>query len=150
VLNPSALWLAAVAALATAAADTTASEVGQLLGKHPFLPLTLRRVPVGTEGAISIEGTLAGAAAASIVAIAGAILWRLRVLEGLLPDAGVSVRRTLVAAMLLAVSAIAGSWLESVVGSWNRTRVRPLSNGTLNFLNTAVGALLMFALFRIL
>ncbi len=121
-----------------------------MLGKTPFLPLTLRRVPVGTEGAISIEGTVAGAVAASIVAALGAILWRLRVLDGLLPGSGASARLTAVAALLLAVSAIAGSWLESVVGSWNRTRVRPLSNGTLNFLNTAVGALLMFALFRLL
>jgi len=50
-----------IAALATATADTTASEIGQLVGRRAFLPLTLRRVPVGTEGAISLEGTLAGA-----------------------------------------------------------------------------------------
>src|SRR5207237_5757499 len=56
-------WLAAAAALATATADTTASEIGQLIGRRTFLPLTLKRVPVGTEGAISIEGTLAGLAA---------------------------------------------------------------------------------------
>ncbi|HEX3067955.1 MAG TPA: DUF92 domain-containing protein, partial [Thermoanaerobaculia bacterium] len=47
-----------IAALATAAADTTASEIGQLFGRRAFLPLTLRRVEPGTEGAISIEGTL--------------------------------------------------------------------------------------------
>src|SRR5687767_1958663 len=33
-----------IAALATAAADTTASEIGQLLGRRAFLPLNLRRV----------------------------------------------------------------------------------------------------------
>ena len=60
-----------IAALATAAADTTASEIGQLFGKRAFLPLSFRRVERGTEGAISIEGTLAGIVAGCIVAIAG-------------------------------------------------------------------------------
>jgi dolichol kinase len=58
--NQAMFWYAAIAALATAAADTTASEVGQLIGRRTFLPLTLRTVPVGTEGAISLEGTVAG------------------------------------------------------------------------------------------
>lgn len=150
VLDASALWLAGVAALATATADTTASEVGQLFGKRPFLPLTFRRVPVGTEGAISVEGTVAGAGAALIVAIIGAILWRQRLSIGLLPGSGVSAGTTAIATLLLALSAVAGSWLESVAGSWNRTLARPLSNGTLNFLNTAVGALLMIVSFPIL
>jgi len=56
---------------------------------------------------------------------------------------------TLVIALLLALAAVTGSWLESVVGSWNRTRLRPISNGTLNFLNTAAGALLMIAFLAI-
>src|SRR5258707_13849917 len=33
-----------IASLATAAADTTASELGQLIGRRAFLPLTFRRV----------------------------------------------------------------------------------------------------------
>src|SRR5205823_12689876 len=60
-----------VTSLATAAADTAGSEIGQLLGKRAFLPLTFRRVERGTEGAISIEGTIAGALGALLVAIAG-------------------------------------------------------------------------------
>src|SRR5207253_3431555 len=81
-------WLAAAAALATATADTTASEVGQWIGRRTFLPLTLRRVPVGTEGAISIEGTLAGIVAGFVVAIVASREPRIVVLITLCAFAG--------------------------------------------------------------
>jgi uncharacterized protein (TIGR00297 family) len=123
------VWMAAAAALATAAADTTASEVGQLLGKRTFLPLTFRPVPAGTEGAISLEGTVAGIAAAAVVATI-AVRARLGVFD---------VRWLL----LLIACATAGSYIESVVGSWNRKQERPIPNGVLNFMNTMVGAALV-------
>ena len=119
-------WLAAAAALATATADTTASEVGQLIGRRTFLPLTLRRVPVGTEGAISIEGTLAGIVAGFVVALIATQDARL--------------------VGLMTFSAFAGSYVESLAGSWNRNRAEPVPNGALNFFNTAVGAALMLLL----
>lgn len=128
-LDPIVLWVAAIASLATATADTTASEIGQLYGKRAFLPLTLKRVPVGTEGAISVEGTLAGAVAAIGVGVAS--IW---LIPFELPGVAVAV--------IVAGSAIAGSWLESVVGSWNRQRRQRVPNGALNFFNTLVGALI--------
>ena len=127
-MNSYRFWLAAAAALATAAADTTASEIGQLIGRRTFLPLSLRRVPVGTEGAISIEGTLAGLVAGFVVAL-------------------LASREPRIVA-LITLSAFLGSYLESLVGSWNRNRAEPIPNGALNFFNTAVGAALMLALVR--
>jgi uncharacterized protein (TIGR00297 family) len=125
-----------IAALATAAADTAASEIGQLIGRRAFLPLTLKRVPVGTEGAISIEGTLAGLVAGFLVALAGAAS-----VDRLFGDvAGFSWGMVL----LLTLCAFAGSYLESVAGSWNRKRMTPVPNGVLNFFNTAAGALLLY------
>lgn len=121
-------YLMGVASFATAAADTTATEIGQLLGRRAFLPLTLRRVPVGTEGAISIEGTLAGLVAGFIVAAIG-------VLAFILPPGTIA---------LLTLCAFAGSYLESIAGSWNRKRITPVPNGVLNFFNTAAGALLVY------
>ena len=59
--------IAAIAALSEATADTLSSELGQVLGGEPRLLTTLRRVPPGTDGAISLVGTLAGAAGAAIV-----------------------------------------------------------------------------------
>ncbi len=130
-----------IAALATAAADTTASEIGQLLGRRAFLPLTLRRVPVGTEGAISVEGTLAGAGAGFLVSLAGVAAVG-RLFGDLAPFAWDMV-------LLLTLCAFAGSYLESVAGSWNRKRMKPVPNGVLNFCNTAAGALLLYFAWQI-
>jgi uncharacterized protein (TIGR00297 family) len=131
-IDPSAaaLWLAAAASLATAAADTTASEVGQLIGRRTFLPLTLKPVPVGTEGAISVEGTLAGIIAGALVAL-------------------VATRDPKMIA-LLTLAAFLGSYVESLAGNWNRKQPRGIPNGALNFFNTAAGAAIFMALLTLL
>jgi len=141
------LWFAAVAALATAAADTTASEIGQWIGRTAFLPYSLRPVPVGTEGAVSLEGTSAGVAAGSVVALVGVAL---AVLE---PPAVLSLSmfpvRPLTLLILLTVSAFAGSYLESLIGSWNRKQLRAIPNGVMNFANTVLGAGVFLVLLRL-
>ena len=138
------LWLAAVAALATAAADTTASEIGQWIGRTAFLPHSLRPVPVGTEGAVSLEGTSAGLAAGSVVALAGVALAVLAP-PAVLPKDSLSIR-PLVLLILLTLAAFAGSYLESLIGSWNRKQLRPISNGVMNFVNTVLGAAVFLVL----
>ena len=129
-----------IAALATAAADTTASEVGQLIGRRAFLPLTLRRVAVGTEGAISIEGTVAGLLGGFAVAVAGTLAVD-RMFQEL-----VAFDWSMVG--LVTLCAFAGSYLESIAGSWNRRQTRPIPNGVLNFFNTAAGAMLFYILWQ--
>jgi uncharacterized protein (TIGR00297 family) len=62
-----------LAALAEAAADTVSSEVGQVLGGWPRMITTLRTVEPGTDGGVSLIGTLAGVAAAVVVAAAGTL-----------------------------------------------------------------------------
>lgn len=128
-------YLMGIASLATAAADTTASEIGQLVGRRAFLPLALRRVPVGTEGAVSVEGTVAGLVGGALVAAAGVLALH----YGLL-------RIDLRAIAFVTVAAFLGSYIESIAGSWNRKQARPIPNGVLNFFNTAVGALLLYYL----
>jgi uncharacterized protein (TIGR00297 family) len=63
-----ALTAAFVASLGAAFADTAESEVGQLYGRAPRLITTLRTVPPGTDGAVSLPGTLAGLVAAALTA----------------------------------------------------------------------------------
>src|SRR5204863_1340902 len=92
--------LAYAAAVATAAADTCSSEVGKAYGRRTFLITTFRPVPPGTEGAVSLEGTLGGLAGAALIAALGAWL-------GLFSAA---------AAVLVAVAGLLGSLAESVLG----------------------------------
>lgn len=60
-----------LAALAEATADTVSSEVGQALGGPTRLLTTLRPVAPGTDGGISLRGTIAGIAAALLIILAG-------------------------------------------------------------------------------
>lgn len=133
--------LMGMASLATAAADTTASEIGQFLGRRAFLPLTLRRVPIGTEGAISVEGTLAGVLAGFAVAVVGVMAGMRMFMD--------TWRPYWPAVIAVTICAFLGSYLESLAGSWNRKRTVPVPNGVLNFFNTAAGAILMYYAWQI-
>lgn len=117
--------LAFAGAFATALADTLGSEIGQLWGRRTFLVTSLKPVPRGTEGAISVEGTLAGVAGAAAIASFG-------FLAGFYPAWGVAV---------VTLAAVLGSLLESVVGATLERRAL-LDNEAVNFLNTLIGALL--------
>ena len=115
--------LAYAAAVATAAADTGSSEIGKAYGRRTFLITTFRPVPPGTEGAISLEGTLGGLAAGGIIAAVGA-------LTGLYSPAW---------AFAIAAAGLLGSLAESVIGTVAERRGW-LDNDLLNALNTAIGA----------
>lgn len=60
-----------VAALAEAAADTVSSEIGQATGYPARLVTTGRMVPAGTDGGVTLTGTLAGLIAAALVVMVG-------------------------------------------------------------------------------
>ncbi|HYM62892.1 MAG TPA: DUF92 domain-containing protein [Thermoanaerobaculia bacterium] len=144
------IWFAAVAALATACADTVGSEIGQLLGRRAFLPLTLHSVPRGTEGAVSIEGTVAGALGAlcvSWVGVAGFIVPMLSPAQYVGAIARVIVHREFVPAIVFVTAcAVAGSYVESIIGNWNRRQEKPIPNGVLNYVNTLIGAALVIGI----
>ena len=66
-----------VTAIAAGASDTVSSEIGKAYGGQPRAVPSLRAVPPGTPGAVSIVGTLAGMAAAALIAWPAVILWLL-------------------------------------------------------------------------
>jgi len=121
-----ALRWAFLGAFATACADTVSSEIGQVLGRTPIHPLTFRRLEPGAEGAVSMEGTLAGILGGLAVALAGLPggLLGMSLLPGL---AGVTI------------AAAAANWLESALGSTLGAR---LSNEAMNFFNTIAGGMI--------
>jgi uncharacterized protein (TIGR00297 family) len=123
------LAIAALAALAEAAADTVSSELGQVLGGRPRMITTFRAVEPGTDGAISIAGTLAGIAAAST--IAGVGTWAL---QGGLTMFAVS-----------AGGAVFGLFFDSLLGA-TLENAKMLNNDAVNFLSTASAAAFAIAL----
>ncbi len=123
------LGLAFAAAFATKTSDTAASEIGQLYGRRTFLITSLRPVPRGTEGAVSLEGTLAGLFASALVAALGAAV-------GFYGGAGV---------LIVIAAAFAGTTLESLVGATLERRGL-LDNEAVNFLATLAGALIALGL----
>jgi uncharacterized protein (TIGR00297 family) len=70
-LSASLAYSATIAALAEATADTLSSEIGQAVAGPAFLISNFRRVSPGTDGAISLVGTLAGLLGAAAVTFAG-------------------------------------------------------------------------------
>jgi uncharacterized protein (TIGR00297 family) len=128
------LWLLGLsAALAEAAADTVSSEYGQARATSAYLMTTWELVPAGTDGGISLPGTLAGSAASILLAL-------ICVAAGLVP-------RRWVAAVLAA--GILGMFADSYLGAWLERR-RRLNNDQVNFLSTVIAALLAVLIARFL
>jgi uncharacterized protein (TIGR00297 family) len=125
------LLLAAVAALGEAASDTVSSECGQALARHVYMITGFQRASVGTDGAISLIGTVAGAAAALLVAL-------------------VAARTTLIPhqwVLPAAAAALLGNFFDSLLGAIIQRRGW-LNNSAVNLLSTAAaaGMALMFLL----
>ena len=112
-----------LAALAEATADTVSSEIGQAFGGQPILLTSLRRVPPGTDGAISLKGTLAGIAAAALIAATGA------------PALGMSATECTVAF----AAGVAGLFFDSLLGATLERRGW-IGNDFVNFTSTAFAA----------
>jgi uncharacterized protein (TIGR00297 family) len=111
------------AALSEAAADTVSSEVGQALDDKTRLITDWKPVAAGTNGAVSLIGTLAGIAAAAIVS-------SVCLLGGLVP----------VRWLAFSVgAAVAGMIVDSFLGATLERRGF-LNNDSVNFLSTLVSA----------
>jgi uncharacterized protein (TIGR00297 family) len=111
------------AALSEAAADTVSSEVGQAFGEKARLITSWKSVPAGTNGAVSLTGTLAGIAAAAIVS-------SVCLFAGLVPMRW----------LLISLGAgILGMFADSFLGAWLERRGL-LNNDSVNFLSTLVSA----------
>ena len=83
--------LAFVASFATALADTTATELGPLYGRITFLVPSFKKVPPGTPGGISLEGTLLGIGSAAVLTLLACFLALVRQSEVFLVIAGSTI-----------------------------------------------------------
>ena len=119
--------LAYVASIATKLSDTFASEVGKAYGKTTFLITTFQKVPAGTEGAVSAEGTLA--------ALVGAFILPLYGLSVGLLDGMNTVSIATIAAFL---ATFAESWIGAQIQG--KKGFEWMTNEVVNFFNTVIGA----------
>ena len=112
-------------------ADTCGSEIGKRWGRHTVLVTSLRPVPPGTEGAISLEGSLASLVGSALMAL---VCLQLGVFQG----AGPLVLVTLVG--------LVATLIESLIGATLQGRISWLSNELVNGLQTLIAALLAIGL----
>lgn len=115
-----------IGAIATATADTLGSEIG-VLDAHPRLITTFQKVDPGTNGAVSVLGTIVGMVGAAIIGIVAFLL-------GIMPDP--------VAAILVAVvSGTLGCFMDSILGALFENR-KLMTNEHVNLIATIVGAII--------
>jgi len=117
------LLVGAIAALAEAAADTVSSEIGQAVAKYAYMITDFRSAPIGTNGAISIEGTLSGCFAAGLVAWVSALF-------GVVNPYWAPV---------ITIAGIAGMAIDSVLGATLENAGR-MGNDAVNFVSTVFAA----------
>jgi uncharacterized protein (TIGR00297 family) len=119
--------VAMAAALAEAAADTVSSEMGQALGGVPRLITIWKKVEPGTDGAVTLAGTMDGATAAIAVALVFVLTrtfsWR--------------------SFAVCALAGITGMIFDSLLGATLERR-RLLGNDAVNFASTIVAGGLAF------
>jgi uncharacterized protein (TIGR00297 family) len=129
-VQASAVFIAGLAALCEAAADTLSSELGQLLNSRPRMITNLHVAPPGTDGAISLGGTLAGCVGGGIVAFVGTTALR--------GDTHMFV--------VCWIGGVFGLFLDSALGA-TLERHKWLNNDAVNFLSTcSAGAFALFLL----
>lgn len=114
--------------LAAAAADTVASELGTVMGKRFVNVLNFRKEERGLDGVISLEGTLAGIAAAAVMAI----------IYGIGEKFNADVLYIILAGAI-------GNHIDSILGA-TLQRKGLLNNDAVNALNTFTGAMAALAL----
>lgn len=119
------LLLGYVASFCTKLSDTCASEIGKAYGKRTFLITTLRPVPRGTEGAVSLEGTLAGIAGSIAIAL---LAWAVGLIN-------------LTEIAFCVIAAFIATNIESVIGATVQSKFEWLTNEVVNFFNTLIGAI---------
>ena len=130
----SVLLVGFAASFAAKLADTFGSEIGKRWGRTTVLITSFRRVPPGTEGAISLEGTLASALGSLLMSV---LMLALQLIPSW-PLTGLVMLIGLVATLA-----------ESLFGALVQDRYDWMSNELVNALQTSLAAVLAITAMRI-
>ncbi|XP_042413722.1 protein VTE6, chloroplastic-like [Zingiber officinale] len=121
-----------VACFCTKLTDTVSSEMGKAYGKTTYLATTFKVVPRGTEGAVSIEGTVSGVVASILLA---GIAYSMGQVD--LPQASICVLASQIA-----------NFGESLIGATlqDKDSFQWLNNDVVNIINISIGSILAMLL----
>ncbi|KAI3996893.1 hypothetical protein MKX01_021169 [Papaver californicum] len=116
-----------VVSFCTKLSDTVSSEVGKAYGKTTYLVTSFKVVPRGTEGAVSVEGTVAGLLASMLLAIAGFYMGEVSVPQ----------------AVICVVASQIANLGESLIGAalQDKEGFRWLNNDVVNVINMSLGSI---------
>lgn len=120
------------AAIASAAADTLSSELGNVYGRNFYNIVTFKKDTRGLNGVISIEGTIIGIAGSIIIGVIYALYF------------GLSIHFP-----LIIIAGTLGNFSDSILGA-TLERKGCLKNNEVNFLNTAIASLFALLLFNVI
>ncbi len=126
------LKLGFAASFAAKLADTFGSEIGKRYGKNTFLITTFKKVRQGTEGAISLEGTIASLIGALIMSFVMFILGFITIDKGFL---------------IVCFSGFAATIFESFIGATFQDKFN-LSNEVVNAIQTSFSATLAILFYK--
>ncbi len=125
--SPDLLVVGFAASFSAKLADTFGSEIGKRWGTNAYLITSLRPVAVGTDGAISIEGTLAS--------FIGSLLMSIFMLS-------ISLLNSFNEFVLVALVGLIATLFESYLGAIVQNKYKILTNEVVNFIQTAFSACL--------
>ncbi len=121
--------LAFFAAISAALADTLSSEIGYYSKKDPIMITTLKKVPRGTDGGITLLGECAAAFGGLVIAL----LYYLS-------------HQNFGFALLIFIAGIVGSNVDSIFGAVFETR-KLLNNMQVNLLGSTSGAVFVIIIY---
>ena len=112
--------------------DTFSSEIGKRFGNRTFLITNLKPVSPGTEGAVSIEGSIAGLLGSFIMTM---VMLKLSIFSGL------SV------AFIVFLSGYLATFLESYIGAVVQNKIEWMTNELVNSIQTSLAAIISIFLY---
>lgn len=125
-----AMMVMCLAAMVEATADTISSEIGQAFGGRPVMLVSMRRVEPGTDGGVTLLGSVAGVAGGVLVGAAG--MWALRL--------------SFSQAEIALLAGICGLFFDSFLGATAERRGW-IGNDLVNFFSTVFSAVLAIGIY---
>ena len=119
------------ASFAAKLADTFGSEIGKRFGGNTYLITSFRKVDRGTEGGVSLEGTIASAL--------GAIIMSLTMLT-------LSIITTNHQFVIVSISGFLATISESIIGAKFQEKYK-LSNELVNAIQTSIASIIAISMF---